>query len=63
VGDKLDVDVAGPQKIGMLALLVASPFRSEESDEITPDARIESLDELPALLERWDLALEPHPAQ
>ena len=27
VGDKLDVDVAGPQKIGMRAVLVASPFR------------------------------------
>ncbi len=63
VGDKLDVDVAGPQKIGMRAVLVASPFRMEQSDEITPDARIDSLEELPALLERWDLALEPHPAQ
>jgi putative hydrolase of the HAD superfamily len=58
VGDKLDVDVAGPQKIGMRAVLVASPFRVEESVEIVPDARIETVDELPALLERWDQALD-----
>lgn len=60
VGDKLDVDVAGPQKIGMRAILLASPFRAEESADIVPDARIAALAELPALLEKWDQALEPH---
>ncbi|HEX9116659.1 MAG TPA: HAD family hydrolase [Anaerolineae bacterium] len=58
VGDKLAVDVAGPQKIGMRAILVVSPFRPEESDEIQPDARIQSLAELPALLSAWDCAIE-----
>jgi|YNPNPStandDraft_1061719.scaffolds.fasta_scaffold38847_3 putative hydrolase of the HAD superfamily len=63
VGDKLDVDVAGPQKVGMRAVLVASPYRAEEDPEIVPDARIQSLAELPALLEEWDRALELAPGQ
>jgi putative hydrolase of the HAD superfamily len=58
VGDKIDVDIAGPQKIGMRGILLASPFRNETSDEVSPDARIQSLDELPALLEAWDRAIE-----
>lgn len=58
VGDRLDVDIAGPQKLGMRAVLVASPFRVEEDPEIVPDARIPSLDALPALLEEWDQVIE-----
>jgi putative hydrolase of the HAD superfamily len=58
VGDRLTVDVAGPQKIGMRAVLVASPFRTEEDDDIVPDARIATLSELPPLLAEWDLAID-----
>lgn len=58
VGDKLDVDVAGPQKLGMRAVLVTSPFRAEEDPDIQPDARIDSIDALPALLEKWDQVIE-----
>jgi putative hydrolase of the HAD superfamily len=59
VGDRLDVDIAGPQKIGMRAVLVDSPYRSEvEDSEIKPDAQIKTLDELPALLDEWERALE-----
>jgi len=58
VGDKLKVDVAGPQKLGMRAVLVVSPFRVEDDPGITPDARIQTLDELPAIIEAWDRALE-----
>jgi len=58
VGDKLKVDVAGPQRLGMRGVLVASPFRNESDPEIVPDARIQTIDELPALLESWDRALE-----
>ena len=36
VGDKLAVDIAGPQKIGMRAVLVASPYRIEEDPQIAP---------------------------
>jgi putative hydrolase of the HAD superfamily len=58
VGDKLNVDVAGPQKIGMHAVLLASPFREEEDPEIVPDARIGVIDDLPGVLEAWDRVLE-----
>lgn len=58
VGDKLLVDVAGPQKIGMRAILFLSPFRQEEDPQITPDARIRSLSELPALLDAWEQVIE-----
>ena len=58
VGDKLAVDVAGPQKIGMRAVLVASPFRTEEDPEIMPDALIHNIDELVGILEAWDKLLE-----
>lgn len=58
VGDKLDVDIAGPQKIGMRAILLATPFRTEASDEIVADARLATLDELPDLLDAWDRAIE-----
>lgn len=58
VGDRLDVDIAGPQKIGMRAILLASPYRTEASDEIAPDANIDRLDELPGLLDGWDRAIE-----
>ncbi len=58
VGDKLDVDVAGPQKLGMRAVLVETPFRKEEDPEIKPDARIASIDELPDLLLAWDRSIE-----
>jgi len=60
VGDRLAVDVAGPQKIGMRAVLVASPYRVEEDPEIQPDARIGSIGELPALVDEWERALEIH---
>jgi putative hydrolase of the HAD superfamily len=58
VGDKLAVDVAGPQKIGMRAVLVTSPYRTESDPNITPDAQVQSLAELPGLLDIWDHAIE-----
>ncbi len=59
VGDKLGVDIAGPKKIGMRAVLVSSPYRTETDEQIVPDARIDSIDELPALLDVWERAMEP----
>lgn len=58
VGDKLTVDVAGPQKIGMRAVLISSPFREEEDPDITPDARIGAIGELIDVLDAWDQALD-----
>jgi putative hydrolase of the HAD superfamily len=72
VGDRLNVDVAGPQKIGMRAIRVAlpypwalapdGPYRVEEDTDITPDATIATIDELPAVLEAWERALELPPS-
>ncbi len=59
VGDKLDVDVAGPQKIGMRAVLVASPYRVERNPDIVPDAQIAQIDDLALLLEAWEQAWQP----
>jgi putative hydrolase of the HAD superfamily len=58
VGDKLTVDVAGPQKIGMRAILIASPFRVEDDPAIVPDARIQTIDDLAGVLEAWDKVME-----
>jgi putative hydrolase of the HAD superfamily len=58
VGDRLAVDIAGPQKIGMRAVLVATPFREEEDPAIQPDARIATLDELVPLLVEWDRVID-----
>lgn len=58
VGDKVGVDIAGPQKIGMRAVLLASPFRVEDTSQTVPDARIEIIDDLPEVLEAWDRVLE-----
>lgn len=62
VGDKIAVDVVGPQKIGMRAVLVKSPWRTEEVEGVAPDAVLDSLDELPALLDAWDKAIETRAA-
>ncbi len=52
VGDRLVDDVAGAQAIGMRAILTRQ-YRSEEIDDIQPDAVIDRLTELPALLAGW----------
>jgi putative hydrolase of the HAD superfamily len=50
VGDRLVVDVAGAQAIGMKAVLIEVPHRPEPDLEIVPDARIRELPELLHLL-------------
>ena len=53
------MDVAGPQKIGVRAVLHTRPLsRVEEDPEIVPDARIQTIDDLPGVLEAWDKVLE-----
>jgi HAD superfamily hydrolase (TIGR01549 family) len=47
VGDRADVDVAGAQGVGMLGVLIDSPFRSEGLMGVIPDAII---GEIPGLL-------------
>ena len=53
MGDKLKVDVAGPQKMGMRTCWLSLLFRIEMDPEIIPDARIQTVDELPAMIELW----------
>jgi FMN phosphatase YigB (HAD superfamily) len=52
VGDRLVVDVRGAQELGMRAVWIR-PASGEPPTNITPDATIESLLELPAVLEAW----------
>jgi len=56
VGDRLDADVAGAHAVGMRGILRVVPYRVEANAEIIPDARIETLAELPTLLARWSAA-------
>jgi putative hydrolase of the HAD superfamily len=50
VGDRLDTDVMGAQRVGMRSVLIRSPYREEQSETIVPDAVIDELPELlPAL--------------
>jgi putative hydrolase of the HAD superfamily len=52
VGDRLDLDVAGPQALGMRAVWVNSAG-IPPGPAAQPDATIDSLLELPGILERW----------
>lgn len=52
VGDRLDLDIAGPKALGMRAVWVSSD--AVPSDLATPpDATISSLEQLPGVMERW----------
>jgi putative hydrolase of the HAD superfamily len=64
VGDRLDADIAGAKGVGMLAVQKAHPLRTP-FDHITPDALIETLSDLPPLLdsfERERLSARAHPS-
>lgn len=53
VGDRLIPDVAGPQAIGMKAVLIEVAHRVEYHPQIVPDARIRELPELLDVLPRF----------
>lgn len=52
VGDRIDLDVAGPKALGMRAVWVSVDLTSE-GGAAAPDATIASLRELPAVLQQW----------
>ncbi|HEY1331436.1 MAG TPA: HAD family hydrolase [Actinomycetota bacterium] len=52
VGDRLMDDVGGARRVGMRAVQTRQ-FRREEPDGIQPDAAIDHLRELPAVLAGW----------
>jgi HAD superfamily hydrolase (TIGR01509 family) len=54
VGDRLDADVAGAQALGMRAVLRRTIYTApQDASAARPDATVDSLTELPAILERW----------
>lgn len=53
VGDRIMVDVAGAQAAGMRAVLVELDHRVELDDHVRADARLRSLEELPAVIAGW----------
>jgi FMN phosphatase YigB (HAD superfamily) len=52
VGDRLDLDVAGPKGLGMRAVWVSTDV-VPSGFATPPDATISSLEQLPAVLEPW----------
>jgi putative hydrolase of the HAD superfamily len=54
IGDHLDLDVIGAQRAGMRGILYNPGHRRHRDPYITPDAVIRHLEELPAVLERWE---------
>lgn len=52
VGDRLDADVLGPQALGIRAVW-KRPSATDEPGAVRPDATIDSLIELPAVLKAW----------
>jgi HAD superfamily hydrolase (TIGR01662 family) len=60
VGDRLYDDVSGAQAVGMRAVLTRQ-FRQEDDPQYAPDAVIDHLSELPAVLEKWNQAEPPPP--
>jgi putative hydrolase of the HAD superfamily len=53
VGDRLHADVAGAQGVGMKGILIEVAHRVEHDPAIKPDARIEELPDLLAILPGW----------
>ena len=52
VGDRLDLDIAGPKALGMRAVWISTDVVPRDF-ATPPDATIASLEQLPAVLERW----------
>lgn len=52
VGDRLDADIGGAKPLGIYTVLVKRRARKLLADALTPNASVESLAELPALIGR-----------
>jgi putative hydrolase of the HAD superfamily len=52
VGDRLDLDIAGPKALGMRAVWISAEVVPPDF-ATPPDATIPSLEQLPGVLERW----------
>ncbi|MFY9588185.1 MAG: HAD family hydrolase [Actinomycetota bacterium] len=52
VGDRLNDDIVGAQAVGMRTILTRE-FRQEEPGDVTPDAVVERLAEIPDVIAGW----------
>ena len=52
VGDRLNDDIVGAQAVGMRTILTRE-FRQEEPGDVTPDAVVERLTEIPDVIAGW----------
>lgn len=52
VGDRLKTDIEPARQVGLWGVLIKTPFRDEQSEDIMPDAVISELPELVRLLGR-----------
>ncbi len=66
VGDTLGADVLGANGIGMPSIWItrraATPDNRDQLDTIQPAAVVATLDEIPAVLQRWSSSPLPDPA-
>lgn len=53
VGDRLLVDVAGAQAVGMRGVLIELAHRPEHADHVQADARLRQLEDLLAVVASW----------
>ncbi len=53
VGDDPEADIAGAKSAGLRSILRRVPRRGDRNGSIIPDAAINRLDELPAILDSW----------
>lgn len=53
VGDDLEADIGGAKAAGLRAVLRRSVRRPSVDGTVVPDAKINTLDELPAILDEW----------
>jgi putative hydrolase of the HAD superfamily len=52
VGDRLKTDIEPARRVGLWGVLIKTPFRGEQPEDVFPDAVISELPELIRLLER-----------
>jgi FMN phosphatase YigB (HAD superfamily) len=51
IGDRLDADISGAQRLGLLGIWIKRRVHEPNIPAARPDAVIETLDELPSLLQ------------
>jgi len=63
VGDELDHDVEGAQKVGMRTILLKKKSIEDTPSKVKPDATIYEIKELPSALESLETKIQPNSKQ